>query len=152
MAKKLKQRVGELMRSRHLTYSIFAAKVGIGIKTAKALYEDPHHNLTGSTLSKCAEFFQMEPGALVVDEETDLDKSKSAISVKPPTESDFFFRFLELFLPQPMLEQVKKATPKGITTFLYEAIAEKLEREGQLKSSPPEENPEFRDCYALTNS
>ena len=133
MAKKLKQRVGELMKQQNLTYSVFARKLGIGIKTAKGLYEDPYHNLRGSTLLRCAEFFGVEPGELVVEEDREVQVSRAIAPSsgfnKSPADSELIDKLLGLVFPESLLSQARSYAGKDLAGFVQQAIAEKMERE-----------------------
>ncbi len=129
------------MKQHNLTYSVFARKLGIGIKTAKGLYEDPYHNLRGSTLIKCAEFFRIEPGQLIVEKEETPAESVIALgtSANTPQDSELIDKLFALLLPESLLSQAKKCAGKGLVEFVNEAIAEKLERESinNCRKLPP---------------
>ena len=59
------------MRSRGLTYSKFARSAGVGMQTAKDLYENPYYLLEPPTLIKCCLFFDVQPGEILeLDEQT----------------------------------------------------------------------------------
>lgn len=66
-----RQRVGELMRSRGLTYSKFARSANVGMETARQLYEDPYYQMSSSTLYTCCKFFGVQPGDLLEIEPND---------------------------------------------------------------------------------
>lgn len=129
--KKLRQRVGELIRQHNLTYSKFARKSGISMGTARALYEDPYHNLTGSTLLRCAEFFKVESRELVVEEDEEVPTKDAIAPVKAqaPQESELLDKFLALIFPESLLSQARQIAGKNLVGFLGEALAEKVERE-----------------------
>lgn len=61
----LRHKVGELIKARKLTYSKFARASGIGMQTAKQLYEDPCYLLKPVTLEKCCIFFNVKPGDIL---------------------------------------------------------------------------------------
>lgn len=64
----LRQKVGELMRARGLTYSRFARAAGVGMRTARDLYDNPYYHLEPPTLIKCCKFFNVQPGDLLIME------------------------------------------------------------------------------------
>ena len=116
------------MKQQNLTYSVFARKLGIGIKTAKGLYEDPYHNLRGSTLVRCAEFFGVEPGELVVEDGDDYDRIASN-GAKTPQELELIDKLFALLLPESLIAEARKCAGSDLSGFVQQAIAEKMERE-----------------------
>lgn len=137
MAKRLRQRVGELMRQHDLTYSKFSRKSGVSMGTSRALYEDPYHNLTGNTLLTCAEFFGVDARDLVIEEEEENPTNICVIDsgvVKIPAETELLSKLFASIFPDSLIEQVKRVAPRGLVAFIYEAIAEKLERESDARS------------------
>lgn len=131
MSAKLRQRIGDLIRERGLTYSKFARASGVSMPTARKLYEDPYYNLTGSTLLRSAEFFGVEPGELVIEEsqERSLDLPALGTPIETPADSELIDKLLALVFPESLLSQARSYAGKDLVGFVQQAIAEKVERE-----------------------
>ena len=67
-----RHRVGEFIKLRGLTYSKFARAAGVGMRTAKELYEDPCCQMNTITLYKCCVFFGVQPSELLVLDKAEL--------------------------------------------------------------------------------
>ena len=64
-----RQRVGELMRERGLSYSKFSRATRIGMQRSKDLYENPLAQMNTTTLYRCSKFFNVPITELLVEDE-----------------------------------------------------------------------------------
>lgn len=130
---KLRHKIGELIREAGLSYSQFGRRAGIGMRTAKELYDNPYYLLETPTLMKCAQFFDIKPGELVIDEEQEQVEGAIAPlgSNKSSADSELIDKLLALVFPESLLSQARQRAGKDLVAFIGEAMAEKLEREDE---------------------
>lgn len=64
-----KHRARELMQEHQLTYSKFSRASGVGMQTAKQLWEDPYYQMGIDTLYKCSKFFGVPITELLVEDD-----------------------------------------------------------------------------------